>query len=217
VLASIKNVEFGNLILDGIAAHKLNQLILTGPEFGDGGWDHWDHIRSFLVHSRPPLQVLRLMGVPITTEQLVGCLASVPTVRNLTLDGCVFDDYVVSKLTWIPVPVVATRKLAEINLLPCLLKLTVSGCSTRYLSVQAFVLMVYSRLRYWDAGGKANWQRDCSPLVRLSYIFLSTGFPWRDVSQDRMFNGFTSDPFLLQYRKERYFVLCRDSGIVECT
>lgn len=153
VLASIDDVDFGPL-LDDLDAVNLEYLSFDG-ELRDG-WDTWCHVSDFVLRSRPPLETLALHGTPITSESLVQCLLLLPGLRDLELDGCVFDDFLVSMLTWRPCVASDTMDL-EGNILPHLQKLLIRDCVLDSRLEQArFTHMLHSRLVHLDIGSMGD-------------------------------------------------------------
>lgn len=127
-------------LLDELLADNLKEFAVAGRSTSEGSG--WDHINEFIERSRPPLKQISIRGTPITPEQLVNCLVLVPNVRYLSLDGRVFDDFVVSRLLWRPNDALNM----DDNLLPFLDKLVVTDCAVDSRFVMGVSLMVHSRL-----------------------------------------------------------------------
>ncbi|KLO10244.1 hypothetical protein SCHPADRAFT_930663 [Schizopora paradoxa] len=180
-------IDFGPLLdsvhtpnLDTLAIDTRSQIDLPEGQVG------WHHLYEFLSHSRPPLTFLILHGMPTTTEEFIHCLVLVPRLQSLELDGRIFDDFVVSNLTWKPFESLRTTGYEEGNILPHLRALKMRDCplsSSR--ERERLTLMLHSRLIYvvmaqtandsdgWDGESMLRWG---GPSSTLDEIQLSEHF-----------------------------------------
>lgn len=130
-------------LLDVLTFPDVEDFELMGP-FLRGFFredDDWNHLNEFLKRSTPPIIYFCIIGIPITSERLVECLAMLPDVTDLELTGFAFNNYVVSRLCWRPGP----DEDVGGNILPRLSRLKIGGFSARFSPLAEFVHLVHSR------------------------------------------------------------------------
>lgn len=238
-LSSAMNLEFGPL-LDMLGAPLLEDLSLTGPlyaewmeedfdiDFDEQG--NWNHLDNFLKCSDSWLQKIHFEGLPLNTESVVDCLTMKSGIRDLKLDGRMFDGYLASRLTWVP----GVDFDLGINLLPDLHSLTIVGCSTTYLSIEELVHMVYSRARYTSlirtadgnklrrrqgTGGwiveeqDKQWHEDTGPMD-IDMIYLGDTKDSKDATNCmRMQRLFFTNPIIWRFVCDNCIGICVDTNI----
>lgn len=146
----------------------------------------------------------------MTSELLVDCLTLLPNISSLSLDGRVFDTYVVSKLLW---RLSSESSIEDSdNLLPSLESLSVTDCATDSRFVTAFSLMVHSRLLCHhitklgiipSRDTELMKSKKCGgPESALADInLLAGGFKFIDSDEDlAVYNALFYDPYLSYYR-----------------
>jgi len=186
-------------ILDELQAENLKQLSVVNPADSVPEEFEWNHINSFLKRSRPPLELLCIHYVPMSPEMVIDCLAMVPTLHELDLEGQLFDECVVSHLLWNPC------SDTGVNLLPLLQSLTILDCISNRPLLLGLAIMVRSRLIHTFKSGEGDLETGEileTPENILNRVkFAINSNPWLEDLQRMAYNDFLFTPFIQHYQK----------------
>ncbi|KLO11244.1 hypothetical protein SCHPADRAFT_481101 [Schizopora paradoxa] len=135
-LNTVYDADAGPLLVS-LKAENLKQLVVNGSLVD--ATDDWNYLYHFLENSKPRLRALSIIGIEITSSNLVKCLRLCHGIEDLEIDGRVLNNFVASSLCW------RQSEDDEEQLLPALRCLFVVGASTKYVTVNELVKMVHSR------------------------------------------------------------------------
>ncbi|TDL18149.1 hypothetical protein BD410DRAFT_510432 [Rickenella mellea] len=124
---------FDQLFLPALISLQLSMDIDDAVFFDD-----WPHLCSMLARSRPHLQCLRLVGVPMTQETIAECLSYAPHLIALSISGTFCADDILEHLTLDKIKPYASENL-------CLSLNSIEFGDGAHFSSSAMITMILSR------------------------------------------------------------------------